>query len=41
MVWPVEYRALRKNCVAVAIEVTGELTRGNDGMPTALVLLVR
>ena len=41
MVGPVEYRALRKNGVAVAIEVTGELTRGNDGMPSGLVLLVR
>jgi PAS domain S-box-containing protein len=41
MVGPVEYRALRKNGVAVAIEASSELIRGVDGMPTGLVLLVR
>ena len=41
MMAPVEYQALRNNDDAVAVEVSGELIRGNDGMPTGLVLLVR
>ena len=38
---PIEYHALRKNGAGVAIEATGELIRGSDGTPVALVLLVR
>ena len=41
MMGPVEYHALRRDGVAVSIEVSGELIRGNDGVPTVLVLLVR
>jgi PAS domain S-box-containing protein len=38
---PIEYHALRKNGAGVAIEATGELIRGADGIPVALVLVVR
>ncbi|HEX7496954.1 MAG TPA: PAS domain S-box protein [Candidatus Limnocylindrales bacterium] len=38
---PIEYHALRKNGAGVAIEATGELIRGADGIPVALVILVR
>jgi PAS domain S-box-containing protein len=38
---PIEYHAQRKDGTGVAIEATGELIRGVDGIPVALVLLVR
>jgi PAS domain S-box-containing protein len=38
---PIEYRALRKDGLAVSIEATGELFRGTDETPAGLVLLVR
>ena len=41
MLGPVEYRAVRKNGGALAVEVSGELIRGDDGMPAGLVLSVR
>ena len=41
MMGPVEYRALGKNGVVVATEVSLELLQGVDGTPTRLVLLVR
>jgi PAS domain S-box-containing protein len=41
LVGPDTYDALRRGGAVFAIEVSGELSRGNDGMPAGVVLLVR
>ena len=41
MLGPIEYRAMRKNGGTLAVEVSGELIRADDGAPAGLVLSVR